>query len=119
MKPNREGMKNLPRAITVPQFSSITAYDDDGEEEVDVFIGDIAEQHLRKFDSASGTDKTFGVRDKDGKVYIGNKEAKIKENNIIVGDRKYIGTPGQWELIIATTTDDNISSMEIMIIMLK
>ena len=34
----REEMKNLPRAITFPKFSSITAYDDDGEEEVDVFI---------------------------------------------------------------------------------
>ena len=35
-------MKNLPKAITFPKFPSITAYDD-GEEEVDVFIGDIAE----------------------------------------------------------------------------
>ena len=44
MKPVREGMKNLPKAITFPQFPSITAYDDDdgGEEEEDVFIGDIA-----------------------------------------------------------------------------
>ena len=34
LKPIREGMKNLPKAITVPQFPSITAYndDDDGEE---------------------------------------------------------------------------------------
>ena len=43
-KPIREGMKNLPKAITFPQFQSITAYDDeDDEEEEDVFIGDIAE----------------------------------------------------------------------------
>ena len=34
MKPIREGMKNLPRVITIPQFPSITAYDDDDEEEV-------------------------------------------------------------------------------------
>ena len=84
LKPNREGMKNLPKAITFPQFPSITAYDDDGEEEKDVFIGDIAEQYLRKLASKSGTDKTFGLRDKDGMFYIGNKEAKIKENNIMV-----------------------------------
>ena len=32
----------------------------------------------------SGADQTFGLRDKDGKFYIGNKEANIKENNIIV-----------------------------------
>ena len=51
-------MKNLPTAITFPQFSSITAYDDDdGEEEKDVFIGDIAEQYLRKFATVPGADK--------------------------------------------------------------
>ena len=101
----REGMKNLPQAITFPQFSSIIAYDDDGEEEEDVFIGDIAEQYLRKFASTSGTDKTFGLRDKEGKFSIGNKEATIKENNIIIGDKEYAGTPGLWELIVAITPD--------------
>ena len=49
---------------------------------------------MRKFASKSGTDKTFGLRDKDGKFYIGNKEAKIMENNIIVGEKEYAGTPG-------------------------
>ena len=44
LKPIREGMNNLPKAITFPQFPSITAYDnDDGEEEENVFIEDIAE----------------------------------------------------------------------------
>ena len=108
LKPIREGIKNLPRVITFPQFPSIIAYDDDDEEEVDVFIGDIAEQYLRKFAYTSGTDKTFGLPDKDGKFYIGNKEAKIKENNIIVSDREYVDTPGLWELIVATTPDDKI-----------
>ena len=60
-------MKNLPKAITFPQFPSITAYDDDdGEEEEDVFIGDIAEQYLRKFATVSDADRTFELRDKDG-----------------------------------------------------
>ena len=102
IKPIREGMKNVPKAITFPQFPSITDYDDDdGEEEEDVFIGDIAEQYLRKFATVSGADKTFGLRDKDGKFYIGNKEAKIKETSIIVGNKEYAGTPGLWELIVA------------------
>ena len=108
LKPITEGIKHLPK-VTCPQLSSITAYDDDDEEE-DAVIGDIAEQYLWKFASTSGTDKTFGLRDKDGKFYIGNKEAKIKENNIIVGDKEYAGTPGLWELIVATTPDDKIST---------
>ena len=66
---------------------------DDGEEGEDVFIGDIAEKYLRKFATVSGADKMVGLRDKDGKFYIGNKEAKIKENNIIVGNKEYTGTP--------------------------
>ena len=50
LKPIREGMKNLPKAITFPQFPSVTDYDgDDGEEEQDVFIGDIGEQYFRNF----------------------------------------------------------------------
>ena len=108
LKPIIEGMKHLPKAITFPQFSSISAYENDGEEEVNVFIGYIAEQYLRMFASASCTNKTFGLRDKDGKFYIGNKEAKTKENNIIVGDREYVGTLELWELIVATTPDDQI-----------
>ena len=60
LKPIREGMKNLPKAITFPQFPFITAYDDDGEEEEDVFIGDIAEQYLPKFATVSGAD--CGIR---------------------------------------------------------
>ena len=42
LKPIMEGMQNLPKAVTFPQFPSITACEDDGEE-VHVFIGDIAE----------------------------------------------------------------------------
>ena len=63
---------------------------------------------MRNFASLSGADKTFGLRDKDGNFYVGNKEAKIKENNIIDGDWEYGGTPGLWEHIVATIPDDKI-----------
>ena len=63
---------------------------------------------MRKFAIVSGADKTFGLRDKDGKFYIGNKEAKIKENNIFFGNKEYTGTPGQGELIVARSPDDQI-----------
>ena len=71
-----------------------------------MFIIDIAEQYLRKFATVSDANKTFGLRDKDCKFYIGNKEAKIRENNIIVGDKEYAGTGGLWELIVARNPDD-------------
>ena len=97
-KPIRDGMKNLPKAITFPQLPSITANSDDGEEG-DAIIEDIAEQYFRKITSESGIDKTrIVLRDKDDKFYIGNKETKIKENNIIDGCKVYVGTPRLWEL---------------------
>ena len=83
-----------------PPFPSIIANDDDGEEEEDVFIRNIDVKYLRKFATVSGADKKFGLRDKDGKFYIENNEAKIKENKIIVGDKEYAGTPGLLELIV-------------------
>ena len=85
-------MKNSQKTITFPQFSSITPYADDGEEEEIVVAGDIVEQYLRKFASLSGAHKTFGSRDTDRKDYIGYKETKIKQNNIIVDDKAYAGT---------------------------
>ena len=116
LKSIREGMKNLPKAITFPHFPSITAYDDDDDdEEENVFIEDIAEKYLRKVATVSGADKTFGLRDKDDKFYIGNNEDKIMENYIIVGDKEYAGTPG---LIVARSPDDTIFTNGIMIIML-
>ena len=63
---------------------------------------------MRKFATVSDADKTFELRDKDGRFYIGNKEAKIKDNNIIVGDKTYIGTPGLCEIIAARSPDDKI-----------
>ena len=108
LKPIREGMKHIPKGVTFPQYPPITAYDDDGKEEGKAVIGNIAEQYLRKFAFTSGTDKTFVLWDKDGMFYIGSKEAKIKDNNIIVGKKEYDDTPGLWELIVATTPDDKI-----------
>ena len=36
------------------------------------------------------------------------QRSKIKDNNIIVGDKEYTGTPGLWELIVARSPDDKI-----------
>ena len=74
----------------------------------DVFIGDVSEQYLRNCATVSGADKTFELRDKDGKFYMWMKKAKKKKNNIIVGDKEYAGTPGLWELIVARSPDDKM-----------
>ena len=74
---------------------------------------------MRKFATVSGADKTFELRDRDSRFYIRNREAKIKENNIIVGNKEHAGTPGIWELIVARSPDDKIFTNGIMTIMQK
>ena len=74
---------------------------------------------MRKFANVYGADKTFVLRDKDGKIYIGNKEAKIKENNIIVCNKEYTGTPGLGNLLLQDLQMIKFSPTGIMIIMLK
>ena len=93
--------------------------DDDGEEEKDVFTGDIAEQYLRKFATMSEADKTFGLQDKNDKFYIGNKEAQIKENNKIFGNKEYAAHLNYGNLLWQDLQMIKFSPMGIMIIMLK
>ena len=53
--------------------------------------------------------KTYGLYDKGGKFYIGNKTVDIKENYITVEDgEEYEGTPGLWELIVSKEPKDFI-----------
>ena len=46
--------------------------------------------------------------DRKGNFYIGNKAVVIIDNNIVVDDEEYEGTPGLWELIVSKNPDDNI-----------
>ena len=63
LKPIREGMKNLSKAVTFPQFPSITAYDDDGEEEEDAVIRYIAKEYFRKFAKKSKVKALYSPRE--------------------------------------------------------
>ena len=111
LKPIKEGIENLPQAITFPVYPSIQAVEEppEGEETVvaPYFIGDIAESYLRKFTTKAEADRMYGLYDKDGKFYTGNKPVDIKENNITVEDgEEYEGTPGLWELIVSKEPKD-------------
>ena len=107
LKPIKEGIESLPQAITFPAYLSIQAVEEplEGEETVvaPYFIG---ESYFRKFTTKSEANKTYGVYDSKGKFYIGNKPVVIKDNNIIVDDEEYEGTPGLWELIVSKEPKD-------------
>ena len=103
LKPIKESIENLPQAISFPAYPSI----DIPKEDI-LQLGPTAVNALKQFLTKEGADKTFGLYDDKGKFYIGNKEAKIKDNNIIVDNEEYMGTPGLWELIVSKEPNKNI-----------
>jgi hypothetical protein len=117
--PIKEGIRDLPKALALPQFPSITgvwpAGDDTGptEEEQDKpeYIGDIAAKYLRKF-ATKDADKVYGIYDKDGQFYIGDARIGVIGDNIVVGAREYEGTPGLWELIVNKIPSDEVYTTE-------
>ena len=70
------------------------------------YIGEAAEKYLRTFASKSEADTTYGLYEKGGKFYIGNKLAIIVHNDFVVGKDEYEGTPGLWELIVSKEPKD-------------
>ena len=44
---------------------------------------------------------------REGLYYLGKKQATIADNNIIIGDEKFKGTPSLWELLMSKHPDDN------------
>ena len=92
----------LPQAITFPAYPSIQAFEEPPEGEEDApYIGEIAKTYLRKFATKDEADRMYGLYDKAGKFYIGNKLAIIVDNDLVVGREEYEGTPGLWELIVS------------------
>ena len=98
LKPIKEGIENLSQAITFPPTQPI------GEEEEEENIGEIAKKYLNR----PSPDTTFGIPDEKGIYYIGNKQAIIFRNNIIIDNGKFEGTPGLWELITSKNPQDPI-----------
>ena len=74
---------------------------------------------MRKFATVSGADMTFGLRDMDGRFYIGNKEATVKDNNIIVVIKSTPAHLDFGKLLLQDLQMIKFSPMGIMIIMLK
>ena len=93
LKPIKEGIENLPQAIKFPAYPLMQASEGEETFVAPYFIGDIAERYLRKFTTKAEADRTYGLYDKVGKFYIGNKPVVINNNNIVVDDEEYEGTP--------------------------
>ena len=98
LKPIREGIEKLPEAIQPLGEASGEAT---GKKRP-IALGEIAEEYLKD----PNRDTTFGIRNVEGLYYIGNKQATIVDNNILIDDEKFKGTPGLWELLMSKNPDN-------------
>ena len=97
LKPIREGIEKLPEAI-----QPIVKATEEEEEEEEYFSKKVLDQISDRF--KGDVDKIFGIRKIDNNYYLGNKVIRVDDNNIITienNEKKFIGTPGMWELIIS------------------
>ena len=83
-------------------------------------LGPLAVSSLIEAFTKEGVDKTFGLYAENKKFKIGDKPVTIKDNNIIIEGKTYIGTPGLWELITSHkpeefTEDDYNEYMDLLI----
>ena len=93
--PIREGLEKIP-VITFPIFPAVEM-----TKEEKTNIGPIATNALMGLASKGGIDKTFGLYEKNKRFQIGDKPIIIKDDNIIIEDVEYEGTPGLWDLIMS------------------
>ena len=94
LKPIREGIEKLPEAMQPLGEASV--------KERPIALGEIAEEYLKD----PNRDKILGLRNVEGLYYIGNKQATIMNNNILIGGEKFKGTPGLWELLMSKNPDN-------------
>ena len=92
--PIKEGVEGLPLKLFNQVFPSL------GFKKSDIMkLGPLAVNTLIEAFTREGIDRTYGIYGKDKRFYMGNKPITIKDNDIIVDDFVYSGTPGLWELI--------------------
>ena len=92
--PIKEGIEGLPLKLFKEVFPSL------GFKESDITkLGPLAVNALIEAFTKEGVDRSYGIHAKDKKLFMGNKEISIKDNDITLEGEVYKGTPGLWELI--------------------
>ena len=90
--PIKEGIEKLPEAISFPTFPALEL----SEEEL-IKIGPTARKYIQA-NLGRATTKA-GIYSEDDILKIGYSPVKIDDNDIIINDERFTGTPGLWELL--------------------
>ena len=99
--PIKEGIEGLPGALSFPTFPALELTD----EEL-IKIGPIARKYIQS--NLGRTTTRAGLYSEDDNLKIGYRPVKIENDDIIINDERFKGTPGLWELI----TSNNIPEKE-------
>ena len=80
-------------------------------------VGEVAKHYLKMYTSntisnKNQMDKSFGVKLKQGEFFIGREQIMINNDDIIIGDKLFRGTRGQWELITKLEPDATLYNDE-------
>ena len=95
--PIKEGIERLPEAISFPAYPSLEM-----TEKQITKIGPIARKYIQS--NLGRTTTRAGIYSEDDNLKIGYMPVKIENDDIIINDERFKGTPGLWELI----TSNNI-----------
>ena len=99
--PIKESIEKLPGAISFPTYPALEL----SKEEL-IKIGPIARKYIQS--NLGRTTTRAGIYSEDDNLKIGYRPVKIENDDIIINDERFKGTPGLWELI----TSNNIPEKE-------
>ena len=116
--PIREGIEELPTKLFKKIFPAIEIKASDI-----INFGPLAVNSLLQAFTKNNIDLTFGIYAQDGKFKIGSEPVIIKDDNIIVDNTIFKGTPGFWELVTSKNpnkenyTDEDLNKYQQLVIL--
>ena len=114
--PIKEGIEELPTKLFRKIFPSIEFKASDI-----INFGPLAVNSLLQAFTKKDIDKFYGINAEDGNFKIGDKFITIEDNDIIIGDITFEGTPGFWELITLKNpenyTEEDLSKYQQLVIL--
>jgi len=109
LEPLQEAIKNSPALQALPWGSQAEALP---EPLLPINIGSIIGRYLIKSYGKEYGDKTFGIKNKDEKFFIGKSRMKFEGDNLEIDGKSYKATPGLMNLITMEVPKVNEATKE-------
>ena len=99
LAPIRDKVLTLPTQTLAIQPAAPPLETGERDEEL-MNVGPIAAEYIEKYIDPEEVDNTFGIYVDGGTWKIGNENVVVDGNDLFIGEEKYEGTRGLWELIV-------------------